>query len=61
MPHSTRVLLAGLWMAIGATPAMAVPVFTDGVTVEHGGGCRKSSPPGQCCHMQTSTGTVHCH
>ncbi|WP_074914031.1 hypothetical protein [Celeribacter halophilus] len=27
----------------------------------HGGGCRKNSPPGQCCHMQTSTGTVHCH
>jgi hypothetical protein len=28
---------------------------------EHGGGCRKSSPPGQCCHMDNSTGTVHCH
>ncbi|WP_162835382.1 hypothetical protein [Hoeflea sp. BAL378] len=27
----------------------------------HGGGCRKSSPPGQCCHMQSSTGQVHCH
>lgn len=30
-------------------------------TVMHGGGCRKSSPPGQCCHMETRTGTVHCH
>ncbi|QAX28443.1 hypothetical protein ETW24_03110 [Leisingera sp. NJS204] len=29
--------------------------------VMHGGGCRKSSPPGQCCHMETATGTVHCH
>ncbi|MGD9864158.1 MAG: hypothetical protein AB7S99_13195 [Pseudodonghicola sp.] len=29
--------------------------------VEHGGGCRKSSPPGKCCHMQKSTGKVHCH
>lgn len=29
--------------------------------VEHGGGCRKSSPPGQCCHMETRTGLVHCH
>ena len=28
---------------------------------EHGGGCRKSSPPGQCCHMETASGTVHCH
>lgn len=27
----------------------------------HGGGCRKSSPPGQCCHMDNSTGSVHCH
>jgi len=31
------------------------------VAEAHGGGCRKSSPPGQCCHMQNSTGTVHCH
>jgi hypothetical protein len=22
----------------------------------HGGGCRKSSPPGQCCHMEKKTG-----
>lgn len=27
----------------------------------HGGGCRKSSPAGQCCHLETRTGTVHCH
>jgi len=27
----------------------------------HGGGCRKSSPPGQCCHMDNSVGIVHCH
>jgi len=27
----------------------------------HGGGCRKSSPPGQCCHMDRKAGTVHCH
>ncbi len=29
--------------------------------VEHGGGCRKSSPPGQCCHMDNRVGSVHCH
>lgn len=29
--------------------------------VEHGGGCRKSSPTGQCCHKETKTGLVHCH
>ncbi len=30
-------------------------------TFEHGGGCRKSSPAGQCCHMDRKRGTVHCH
>ena len=29
--------------------------------LEHGGGCRKSSPYGQCCHMDNSKGYVHCH
>ncbi|OWY02315.1 hypothetical protein B6V76_12900 [Thioclava sp. IC9] len=29
--------------------------------IAHGGGCRKSSPPGQCCHMDNSVGRVHCH
>jgi hypothetical protein len=29
--------------------------------IAHGGGCRKNSPAGQCCHLQKSTGTVHCH
>ena len=32
-----------------------------GAQIEHGGGCRKSSPPGQCCHMKKATGIVHCH
>lgn len=27
----------------------------------HPGGCRKSSPPGKCCHMDRKTGKVHCH
>lgn len=27
----------------------------------HGGGCRKSSPPGQCCHMDNRSGVPHCH
>lgn len=27
----------------------------------HGGGCRKNSPPGQCCHMDRKAGTSHCH
>lgn len=27
----------------------------------HGGGCRKDSPPGQCCHMDRKAGEMHCH
>jgi hypothetical protein len=26
---------------------------------EHGGGCRKDSPPGQCCHAGSKP--YHCH
>ena len=25
----------------------------------HGGGCRKSSPPGECCHAGSKP--LHCH
>lgn len=35
--------------------------FSVSAASAHGGGCRKNSPPGQCCHMNNSTGTVHCH
>ncbi|MDP2697657.1 hypothetical protein [Thalassospira sp.] len=41
------------------TPASSV-LIAEGA-IHHGGGCRKSSPPGQCCHMDNSVGTVHCH
>ncbi len=27
----------------------------------HGGGCRKNSPQGMCCHEKKATGEVHCH
>lgn len=42
-----------------AQPISAMVAKSD--VVEHGGGCRKSSPPGQCCHMERRTGVVHCH
>lgn len=35
--------------------------FWAGPAAAHGGGCRKSSPAGQCCHMDNSKGRVHCH
>lgn len=41
---------------------VAVVTFgSTGIAGAHGGGCRKSSPPGQCCHMDNSKGRVHCH
>ncbi|PWV99205.1 hypothetical protein DFR52_104498 [Hoeflea marina] len=36
-------------------------LMSTGYASAHGGGCRKSSPPGQCCHMEKKTGQVHFH
>jgi len=42
--------------------ALSLAVFSLASTADaHGGGCRKSSPPGKCCHMDNSAGSVHCH
>lgn len=49
-----RIFLTAIFTA-------AVATMTITPAIAHGGGCRKNSPPGQCCHMQTSTGRVHCH
>lgn len=36
--------------------------FTASEVLAHGGGCRKSSPAGQCCHADNGNGgRVHCH
>ncbi len=35
--------------------------FANDTIISHGGGCRKSSPPGMCCHKNHKTGQVHCH
>jgi hypothetical protein len=59
-----------LWGAICAAslclgaPALAQmptgPVtITDIETPSHGGGCRKDSPPGKCCHAGSKP--YHCH
>ena len=60
----TALLIASfLAIPTGTLVANANPANTVAAqdTVFHGGGCRKSSPPGQCCHMERRTGTVHCH
>ncbi len=54
------VVLLGL--TAGSPSLGGTPMPDDRTKIlEHGGGCRKSSPPGQCCHMDHSTGVVHCH
>ncbi len=40
---------------------LIILAFTSSTALAHGGGCRKSSPPGQCCHMDKKAGKVHCH
>lgn len=45
------------------TVALAIIVLASASTAwAHGGGCRKSSQAGQCCHADNSNGgRVHCH
>lgn len=45
-----KIVLTATIALTAATPALS-----------HGGGCRKDSPPGQCCHMDRKAGTAHCH
>lgn len=58
-------MLMALVFAVGCQAASAqvstgVSVTTIGTeTVAHGGGCRKDSPPGQCCHAGSQP--YHCH
>lgn len=58
------LIIAAVLSGFLAAPSMAgtqPTSISENVVLEHGGGCRKSSPPGQCCHMDNRTGTVHCH
>lgn len=59
-------ILPALVTAGPAIPPVTTPAMTSASVivdqmVAHGGGCRQSSPPGQCCHMDHKTGIVHCH
>lgn len=64
MNAKTICIIAALTAGTTLNVARASTIQSYGLnneTLEHGGGCRKSSPPGQCCHMDNSTGVVHCH
>lgn len=54
----------GRWMVITRCVAIAGFILSLCHTTSleaHGGGCRKDSLPGQCCHMNRKTGQAHCH
>ncbi|MFH1803294.1 MAG: hypothetical protein ABID63_00205 [Pseudomonadota bacterium] len=57
---ASAVMLGAFEIRAEAIIPASSGIIADG-TIQHGGGCRKSSPPGQCCHMDNSVGTVHCH
>ncbi|MGB3406695.1 MAG: hypothetical protein WBA67_04315 [Jannaschia sp.] len=48
----------GLGFGASAMPSRAL-IQSMHEPVSHGGGCRKSSPPGQCCHAGSVP--LHCH
>lgn len=50
----------GFGASVTSAKTVSIPEIKTNI-VEHGGGCRKDSPPGQCCHRDNSTGTSHCH
>lgn len=69
MWQTQRIIKAwGVVMRFGKFPILARFALATALTListtfasAHGGGCRKSSPPGQCCHMDNKAGSVHCH
>ena len=61
-----RLLALALFITTGfsafAAPLAAAPsraAFGGDIVFDHSGGCRKSSPPGQCCHAGSEP--LHCH
>ena len=57
-----RAIALALGVAAGgASASVPVTATAEGVgdVVQHGGGCRKDSPPGKCCHAGSQP--YHCH
>ncbi|MDF2233227.1 hypothetical protein P2H44_11755 [Albimonas sp. CAU 1670] len=55
-----NLLVAALAAGAPASPsAPAATTTSQASELAHAGGCRKSSPPGQCCHAGSQP--YHCH
>lgn len=53
------VLLALPTLSAADTPPRGAAALSGPPELSHSGGCRKSSPPGQCCHAGSQP--LHCH
>ena len=55
------LILGGLSLTGPATASVSSPPkgTVQNEVVKHGGGCRKSSPAGKCCHAGSKP--LHCH
>lgn len=64
MPYKIAALALATLAPLPSLALADVPVrpaTSAAEVVAHGGGCRKSSPPGRCCHLEKRVGVVHCH
>lgn len=59
LPLLFAVGLTCVAQSAAAQPSYSLSLKVGADAVEHGGGCRKSSPPGQCCHAGSQP--YHCH
>ena len=64
LARKLSVAVVSTVFAIAAQTGLAQGVFlaptvNDAKVVQHGGGCRKDSPQGQCCHAGSQP--YHCH
>lgn len=55
---AAMLALLGSSFGVAAMPAQSLTTALAQET-GHSGGCRKSSPPGQCCHAGSQP--LHCH
>lgn len=53
------IAIAGTVLPTQAQVTLSTAPIVAQETLEHGGGCRKSSPAGQCCHAGSKP--YHCH
>lgn len=63
MDRYAKIALLALPLVFGIAPAHATTPSPGGqivsTEINHGGGCRKDSPAGQCCHAGSKP--YHCH